>query len=353
MRLFCFGDIGIRGDMPQKSPWPFPFPNSNAEKDTYILFNWELPSSEQSLKIPRANGSGYRFVSPPGAAVLVSHWGPTVAALANNHLMDGGTEGVRNTMKELESFGLTYFGGGMTFDAAARPWIWETEEGRLGVINWVTAETHPDPPDQSGMGPNLWPGDEEAKAQIARLRQEVDWVVIYLHWSDELFPYPRPIDRQMAERLVTYGADAVVGNHSHVVRGMETIQGKPVFYSLGNCFFSPDHERVRGQSHRLRESIAVELKFSRGKTMTWNVHSFWKNGRFPSLDSRQRAVRQMKKVSRPLSFSDYGNWYCRTRKSFDRWGYRWHFQIPALGWRGVLGWVLKKAQSNIEPVLGR
>lgn len=33
------------------------------------------------------------------------------------------------------------------------------------------------------------------------------------------------------------GADAVVGHHPHVIKGMEVYRGRPIFYSMGNSAF--------------------------------------------------------------------------------------------------------------------
>ena len=179
-----------------------------------------------------------RYVAPVGAVHVIQNWIPAIAGLANNHLMDGGIDGVVETVESLKRGGIDIVGGGLTHDEISRPWIWEGPEGRVGVLNWVTPETHPEGPDPSGIGPNVWPGESLAARAIGALRQSVDWVVIYMHWSDECFSFPRPDDRLLAGKLLEWGADAVIGNHPHVIRGAEIISDRPVFYSLGNFFFS-------------------------------------------------------------------------------------------------------------------
>ena len=34
------------------------------------------------------------------------------------------------------------------------------------------------------------------------------------------------------------GADVIIGAHPHVLQGIEFIEGKPIFYSLGNYIFN-------------------------------------------------------------------------------------------------------------------
>ena len=223
------------------------------------------------------------------------------------------------------------------------PGFGETEQGRVGIVNWVTPETNPDLPDDAGVGPNLWPGNEAAAIQITDLRRRVDWVVVYLHWSDELFPYPLPIDREIGRKLIKSGADAVVGNHAHAVRGIEEVDGKPIFYSLGNYFFPRDPKRLQNQPAREREALIVELCFRQGERLSWQLHSYRQDGARTIPDPGGRAVRRAHHVSRRFKVSDYSAWYVGARRRFNRWGYRWHFRLPIIGWRGVMIWLLRAA----------
>src|SRR5262249_32941991 len=160
-------------------------------------------------------------------------------------------------------------------------------------------------------------------AQLAALRQRVDWIVVYLHWSDELFPYPRSADREMARKLIEWGADAVVGHHPHVVRGVEEFAGKPVFYSLGNYFFSDIPSPAGGwllkQVARNREALVAELCFRRGEPLAWQLHSYWQDVAVTRPDLRHRAIRRVAQMSRPFALLDYDTWYRRARRRFDHW----------------------------------
>ena len=42
----------------------------------------------------------------------------------------------------------------------------------------------------------------------------------------------------MARRWIDAGADAFVGHGPHTLRAIEIYKGKPIFYSLGNFFFT-------------------------------------------------------------------------------------------------------------------
>ena len=57
------------------------------------------------------------------------------------------------------------------------------------------------------------------------------------HWGIEGDHYPNDYQQAAAHRIIDWGADLVVGNHPHVLQGMEVYNGKMICYSLGNfCF---------------------------------------------------------------------------------------------------------------------
>ena len=132
--------------------------------------------------------------------------------------------------------GFQTIGAGLSVDDIQKPLFWETVEGKIAIVNWVFPETHPDC--ETAIGPNCWPGLGEAKLIIQSLKKNANWVFVLVHWSDEDFSFPRPEDRLLARELAGMGADMIIGHHPHVVRGMEIIGSCPVFYSLGNYFFS-------------------------------------------------------------------------------------------------------------------
>jgi len=58
---------------------------------------------------------------------------------------------------------------------------------------------------------------------------------------------------------VRAGADVVVGHHSHILRGFERIDGKPVFHGLGNaCVVT--HALSPGQQHEARAAWVERRK---------------------------------------------------------------------------------------------
>jgi hypothetical protein len=350
MQLLCIGDVAIADESLSPDDW-LPPEGLSPDDDARILFNWELPIGERVNTRPRS--SGPRLLAGPDSLQAIRGWSPGFATLATNHILDAGEEGLATTIELLNQTGFTTLGAGRSREEIAKPPLWETSEGRLAIVNWVFPETHPDW--MAVPGPNCWPGLEGARRTIQELKLKADWVLVVVHWSDELFPYPRPDDRAVARELATVGADLVVGHHPHVVRGMETIGQCPVFYSIGNFYFSDIGDGNGGwiarAAPRNREGLGIRVSFRRGERPAYEVVSFWQTGRRVIGDPGRRAARRMERVSpllQRLQGADYDAWYGSRHARFDWWDYRWHFGIWQLGPRGVALYPLRMITNRLR-----
>jgi Bacterial capsule synthesis protein PGA_cap len=85
-----------------------------------------------------------------------------------------------------------------------------------------------------------------ALAQKLRLAAQLAQVVIVsVHWGQELVDWPVAGQRAQAQWLVKHGADVVVGHHPHVVQEAACVDGRPVFYSLGNHLFDQKYPQSK------------------------------------------------------------------------------------------------------------
>jgi hypothetical protein len=119
-----------------------------------MLFNWELPIGDSVNPIPRS--SGPRIMGDRSRAQVIKDRVPGFAALANNHILDAGEEGLVDTLTSLRQIRFLTFGTGISQGEIEKPIIWEGSEGRLGIMNWVFPEIHP--VWMAIPGPNCWPG---------------------------------------------------------------------------------------------------------------------------------------------------------------------------------------------------
>jgi poly-gamma-glutamate synthesis protein (capsule biosynthesis protein) len=166
------------------------------------------------------------FTFAPASAKALSSAGVTAVSLANNHAYNFGAEGVAETKKWLKQSGVQWFGN-----------PWNTSSTEL-VVN------------KNGMniafvGYHAFePGVEKVIADVKRLSQQGDFVIIMPHWGTEYSATPTDKIREQAKAFIAAGAKAIIGSHPHVIMENETIAGVPVYYSVGNLlfdqYFSPE-----------------------------------------------------------------------------------------------------------------
>ena len=79
---------------------------------------------------------------------------------------------------------------------------------------------------------------------IAKVKAEVDAVVIFIHWGICFIPktlatYQPPV----AHAFIDAGADLILGHHAHTPKAVEVYKGKVCFYSIGNFMTTGSHEK--------------------------------------------------------------------------------------------------------------
>ncbi len=172
-------------------------------------------------------------------------------ALANNHVLDWGPEGLLDTLGALD--GIRHAGAGRDGPAAEAPAVleagpgvrvlffalgsvtsgipasWAAGEGRPGVH---LLEARPDPPEVFLAG------------RLAAWRRPGDVVVVSINWGPNWgYDIPRA-QRALAHRLVEAGADVIHGHSSHHVKALEVHGGRLILYGCGD--FLNDYEGIGG-----------------------------------------------------------------------------------------------------------
>ena len=186
------------------------------------------------------------------------------------------------------------------------------------------------------------------------LKQRSGFVLVFVHWGNELFPYPRPEERKIAKMLAESGTDIIIGHHPHVVRGMEMFGTCQVFYSIGNYFFSNFNKNLGDNGSdwapKNRESICVEISFQSGFDPKCKIHAFQQIENKVIIDQKQRSIKSLEKYSKPFHKNlenEYTSWYARKFYQFSKFFIRWEFGIRRLGIKGLLNYITKKIKSFI------
>ncbi len=167
--------------------------------------------------------------------------GFNLVTLANNHMLDQGVRGLKDTILNCHELGIATVGAGMNLEDARKIHLQVIGNIKVAFINvceneWST--THDDTP---GCNPiseiNLWEDIKTAKRQS-------DVTVVIIHGGHEWYGLPSPRMVKLYRWLVEIGADAVIGHHTHCFSGHEIYKNKPIVYSLGNFLFDKPYRKT-------------------------------------------------------------------------------------------------------------
>lgn len=187
----------------------------------------------------------YTFRVNPSYVSAFKDMGVDIVSLANNHILDYGPQALEETFAVLDDAGIRYAGAGDDKARAMETQIFEMNGMKFGFLAASRVI-----PVASWNVENQVPGvfatyDAAAlNAAIAEAKEECDYLTVFVHWGLEHKEYPEDYEHTLAKGYVDAGADLVIGSHSHCLQGVEYINGKPVFYSLGNFLFGQDGNTV-------------------------------------------------------------------------------------------------------------
>ncbi|TSE13985.1 CapA family protein, partial [Mesorhizobium intechi] len=92
----------------------------------------------QSKGCPQAEYGGAYCISSPELGADLKAMGFNMVSRANNHTLDWGVEGMRETSRALEQNGIVHAGAGETLSQAGAPRFLETSRGRVAMVSFAT-----------------------------------------------------------------------------------------------------------------------------------------------------------------------------------------------------------------------
>tara|TARA_B100001057_G_C22867481_1_gene957218 strand:+ start:3109 stop:4248 length:1140 start_codon:yes stop_codon:yes gene_type:complete len=155
--------------------------------------------------------------------------------LGNNHIMDYGIQGLKDTVASCEKNNIQFTGVDFK-DINSFPYYYtyEKEGIKLGILNVAEIEfsstTKKDP---GALRYDL----VEIYKQIKKIKKHCDKLILIIHGGIENFELPSSQQVKDYRFLAEVGADMIICHHSHKVSGYEIYNGTPIFYGIGNFMF--------------------------------------------------------------------------------------------------------------------
>ncbi|MBO5321258.1 MAG: CapA family protein [Clostridia bacterium] len=215
--------------------------------DDFTLANLENVFSDRDLPPKEKNYSpAFWFKTNVKNLDVLKSGSIDSVLITNNHIMDYGDEGYKDTQDAIANAGINY---GTDYNVIRL----EKNGFKIDVICT-----------------GLW-GQYNINNTINRLKKsetESDFQIVFFHGGTEKIHAPEQFKVDAAHAFVDNGADLVVGGHPHVLQPREIYNGVEIVYSLGNfCYggaLKPENRTVIYQYTLTvnNQSLALENKSS-------------------------------------------------------------------------------------------
>jgi poly-gamma-glutamate synthesis protein (capsule biosynthesis protein) len=179
---------------------------------------------------------GYpHFNSPDEIADAIKASGFDVVSTANNHSIDTGVPGVKRTYRVLNEKGIKTAGTAPS-PGKRKPAFVEKNGIKFAFLSY-TEMTNGIPVPKNYLVNRI--KLEQIKKDIEDAKKQgADFVAVSLHFGEEYQKQPNEYQKKVAKQVLKDGADAILGNHPHVLQRVEKVnvdgKEKLIIYSMGN-----------------------------------------------------------------------------------------------------------------------
>lgn len=262
----------VNGVIPRKVQadyiWGDAFIEWKKQMPHFKIINLETAIT-QSENYWKYKGINYRM-HPQNIDVLKSA-DIDVCVVANNHILDWGHEGLKETLNSLQSSNIMFAGAGQTLMQAMQPAIINVSDSNRILIFAVGMES---------CGISLdWAATKNragiffikdfSKKSVQWIKKAIeihkkpnDFIVLSIHWGSNWGYQLPPSYQTFAHDLIDKaGIDFIYGHSSHHPRPIEIYKNKPILYGCGD--FINDYEGILGyDEYRNDLSLMYFIEFN-------------------------------------------------------------------------------------------
>ncbi len=242
--------------------------------------------------------------------LMLSKHNITVVSLANNHTLDFGIDGLRQTLTELEKFQIESFGAGLTEAEATAPYqrdyVLDGKRFRLVVAaGFKYSKTYDQQYDfyaQANQGGvNNWIA-HNALNQIRSLREKnpTAFIIAFPHWGSN-YCWKTKRQSNLGRALIGAGADLVIGHGAHMMQEIELYRQKWIVYGLGNfMFMSPGrYAEKKAEPYSLAARLDVSSK-KKGLAVSLRLYPLFSDNRKTDYQPRRVTEAEFARVRKLL-----------------------------------------------------
>ena len=202
-------------------------------EDFIMIGNLETPVAENLTEVEKAR---HNLVTDEEVLIkFITRLNLNVVSIANNHILDLKEKGFLLTVGILEKNAVKFNGAGIE-ETKSIPTVFNYKKNRIGFIAFVHEDTNPSYLTDHKIKLNLYNKDNIIQI-IKRLKKEVDFIIVSLHWGKDYSTFPEEWQVNDAREFVNAGANIIMGHHPHTIQPYEKYGHGHIFYSLGGLTF--------------------------------------------------------------------------------------------------------------------
>ena len=254
--------VGMIRAMGNDYSYPFRYAADYFRQDDYTLINLECVLTDRKSDLNTDLYTNFR--GPSDFVEILTSSGIDGVSLSNNHAMDYGKDGLKDTQDVLTKTGIQ--------------WAYNTESftfERNGIKFAVL----------SFRRYYMKQYYQWIETEIPHLKSEegVDFVIVCLHHGEEYADSHNDEQTDFAHHAIDSGADLVVGTHPHVLQGIEVYKNRLIFYSLGNFVFGGNQD-PQSDSKTAKQIptalMSVTLQFDQNELYSTQltIHPYYETG---------------------------------------------------------------------------
>ncbi len=201
------------------------------------ITNLECPLTNSETEI---NKTGPPLKASPDQIKTLKEVGFNLVTLANNHIMDYGQEGLKDTLEVLRTSNIGYVGADIDGLKASNIFYFEKSGTKIAILNFAENEWSTTKDESPGANPV---NPIQSFYSIQEAKKSANAVIVINHGGNELYNLPSPNLKELLHFYADAGADCVINHHPHFISGYEIYKETPIFYSLGNFIFDNPNYR--------------------------------------------------------------------------------------------------------------
>ena len=220
------------------------------------LFNLECPITDTNKKLLKC---GPNIKCSTGSVNGIGKLLPTCIMLANNHIMDYSEPGLMDTIELLNKNGIDWVGVGENISHVKKFFDFSCNGKKIAVYNCCEHEFSIATDDICGANPY---DENTIEDDLRKAKEKCDYLIVIYHGGKEHYRYPSPCLQKRCRRMIKYGADLVVCQHSHCIGCEEKYKEGTIIYGQGNFVFSRKEDEFWGTSLLIDIDVSSRFKIS-------------------------------------------------------------------------------------------